>query len=228
VAVVAGHDAGWMATTAFSIVTGGRLWERPRTMPAAGVATRDTLLLTGYDDAFRPDGALAVDLGTGKVRWRTVRKWSVQAADYTGRFFLVDDATGTLLKVHATSGRIAWTRRRLGGPLAADRRRIYVASGTDLVSVTTGSGRDVWRRGGAASMLRPVVAGGVVYTVSPKNRLETLSATTGHRLGFTADNNPVDHPVVDDGWLYLTDGSQLRGYTVRRAGCCAPERPSER
>jgi outer membrane protein assembly factor BamB len=216
VAVVAGDNAGWMATTAFNVATGRQLWERPQTMPAAGVSARGTLLLTGYDTAFRPGGAVAVDISTGKVRWQTTRAWSVRAADDTGRFMLVDDTTGTLLKVNATSGKIAWTKRGLGGPLAVDRGQIYVASATDLVSVTAGSGRETWRRAGAASMLRPVVAGGVVYTVSPTNRLETFNAMSGHRLGFTARNNPVDHPVVNDGWLYLTDGSQLRGYTVPR------------
>lgn len=69
----------------------------------------------------------------------------VRAADYTGRFFLVDDTSGALLKVNATSGKIAWTKRGLGGPLAIDRGRTFVAAGTDLVSVTAG-GRFVWWR----------------------------------------------------------------------------------
>lgn len=106
-----------MATTAFSIATGRQLWERPQTMPAAGVSTRGTLLLTGYDTVFRPDGAVAVDISTGKVRWQTARAWSVRAGDYTGRFFLVDDQTGTLHKVNARSGKIAWKKR----PLSASR-----------------------------------------------------------------------------------------------------------
>lgn len=220
VAVVAGQNAGWMASTAFSIDTGKQLWERPQTMPAAGVATRHTLLLTSYDTVFRPVGAVAVDLGTGTARWQTGRAWSVRAADYTGRFFLVDDTAGTLLKVNATSGKVAWAKLGLGGPLAVDSGQIYVAAGTDLVSVTA-AGRVVWRRNGSASQLRPVAAGGVVYTVTPQNRLETLNAGDGHRLGFTVGYQPLDHPVINDGWLYLTDGSQLRGYTVPRTVCCA-------
>jgi outer membrane protein assembly factor BamB len=215
VAVVAGSNPeGAMATTAFSIVTGRQLWERPQTMPAAGVSARGTLLLTNYYRLSPPVGAVAVGISTGKVRWQTAQVWSVRAADDTGRFFLVDDPSGTLLKVNATSGKIAWTKRGLGGPLAVDRGQIYVASGTDLVSVTARSGRETWRRAKSAAKLRPVVAAGVVYAVSPKNRLETLNATNGHLLGFTDTNKLIDHPVVNDGWLYLADGSQLRGYTV--------------
>jgi outer membrane protein assembly factor BamB len=216
VAVVAGGNAEWMATTAFSVATGRRLWERPLAMPAAGVSALGTALLTVRDTVFRPVGAVAVDIATGGVRWRTGSVWSVRAADDTGRFLLAGDPAGTLLKVDATSGTIAWARRGLGGPLAVDRDQIYVASGTDLVCVTAGSGREVWRQGGFASPGRPVVAGGVVYVVSPKDRLDTLDAANGHRLGFTATNKPVDHPVVDGGRLYLTDGDRLRVYTTGR------------
>ena len=218
VAVVAGHnEEGSMDTIAFDIATGRQLWKRELTMPAAGVTTQGTLLLTSYDNVFRPTGAVAVDIKTGRVRWQTARAWLVRAADYTGRFFLVNDTAGALLRVNATSGAIAWTKRGLGGPLAVDRAQIYVASGTDLVSVTVGSGRETWRRAGSVSKLRPVVAAGVVYTVSPQNRLETLNATNGHQLGFSAGNT-VDHAVVNDGWVYLIDGRQLHGYTVPRTG----------
>jgi outer membrane protein assembly factor BamB len=220
VAVVAGGNAEWMATTAFSIATGKQLWQHPLATPAAGATTQDTLLLTGHDSVFRAEGTLAVDIRTGKVRWRDDHAWSVRAADYTGHSFLVDDAAGALLKVNATSGKIDWTARGLGGPLAVDRGQIYVASGTDLVSLTADTGRETWRRHDAASTLRPVVAAGVVYTLSPQNRLETLNAADGHPLGFTTGYKPADHPVVNDGWLYLTDGDQLRGYTAPRPDCC--------
>jgi outer membrane protein assembly factor BamB len=203
-----------MASTAFSIATGQRLWQRPSSMPAAGVSARGTLLLTRYDNEFQPIGAEAVDIRTGTVRWQTTHRWSVQATDYTGGFFLVDDTAGSLLKVNARSGRTAWTKPGLGGPLAVDRDQIYVTSGTDLVSISAGSGGQIWRRGDSASKLRPVVAAGVVYTVSPQHLLETLNAANGHRLGFTSGYQLVDHAVVNGGWLYLTDASQLRSYTV--------------
>lgn len=225
VAVVAGaNPEGSMATTAFNVATGRQLWERELAMPAAGVSTRGTLLLTSYSRVSQETGAVAVDLGTGKVRWQVAQAWSVRAADYTGGFFLVDDPSGALLKVGATSGKIAWTRLGLGGPLAVDRGRVYVVSGTDLVSVAVDSGREMWRRSGSASKLRPVVAAGVVYTVSPQNHLETLNAASGDRLGFNPAPQPSDHVVVDGGWLYLADGSQLHAYTVPRLGCCAGPR----
>jgi outer membrane protein assembly factor BamB len=106
----------------------------------------------------------------------------------------------------------------MAGPLAVDERRVYVAAGTELVSLATGSGRPVWRRGGYDSLLRPVVAGGVLYTVTPKKRLESLNAATGGRLGFTVTDKPLDHPVITGDRLYLTDGTRLRAYTVRGSG----------
>jgi outer membrane protein assembly factor BamB len=214
VAVVGGADAGWTATTAFRVTTGRQLWQRPDAMPATGVSARGTLLLTDQNADARPDGAVAVDIRTGGLRWRTARSWSVQAADMTGRWFLVNDPGGALLNVDAATGRTAWTQPALAGPLAVDGRRVYVATPTELLCLAVDTGRISWRRGGYAALLRPVVAGGVLYTVAPKKRLETLDRITGRRLGFTATGKPLDHPVVTGGWLYLTDGTRLRGYTA--------------
>jgi outer membrane protein assembly factor BamB len=220
VAVVGGQDAGWMGTTAFRISTGERLWERPQAMPAAGVSADGRLLLTDHDRTFAPNGALEVDISTGKVGWKTRQIWSVEAADPTGHFFLVGDEAGALLRVDAATGAIAWSQPGMAGPLAVDDRHVYVATGTRLLSLDAGSGRPAWRRGGYDSLLRPVVAGGVLYTGTPKKRLESLNAANGRRLGFTATDPPIDHPVITGDWLYLTDGTRLRAYTVPRIGCC--------
>jgi outer membrane protein assembly factor BamB len=233
VAVVSGSDAGWMASTAFRISTGKQIWQRARAMPAAGASAGGTVLLTDYTNAFAAVGARAVDITTGAVRWRTGRIWSARAADPTGRSFLVDDPAGALLRVDAATGRVAWTQPGLAGPLAVDARQVYVArtagaevagarvAGTtaELVSLAVGSGRVTWRRGGYQSLLRPVVAGGVLYAVTPQKRLDSLNAATGRVLGFSATDKPADHPVVAGDWLYLTDGSRLGAYTVPRIGC---------
>jgi outer membrane protein assembly factor BamB len=189
-------------------------------LPAAAVSAGGRLLLTDHDRGFAPIGALEVDIGTGKVGWRTRQIWSVEAADPTGRFFLVGDEAGALLRVDAATGAIDWSQPGMAGTVAVDEQHVYVATGTRLLSLDAGSGRTVWRRGGYDSLLRPVVAGGVLYAVTPKKRLESLNAANGHRLGFTATGQPIDHPVITGDWLYLTDGTRLRAYTVARIGCC--------
>jgi hypothetical protein len=55
-------------------------------------------------------------------------------------------------------------------------------------------------------------------------RLETRNATNGNRLDVTPTAKPSEHPVINDGRLYLTDGSRLRAYTVPRLGCCPAPR----
>jgi outer membrane protein assembly factor BamB len=222
VVVVGGSDAGYRATTAFRVDNGKRLWQRVDATPAAGVSAGGTMLLSDYGTASDRTGAVAVDISTGAVRWKTTRSWSVQAADPAGLSFLVRDPDGTLLKVDAATGRIVWTKRGLAGPVAVDAGHVYVAwtapggdkSAAVMLSLAADTGRIVWRRAGYAALLRPVVAGGVLYAVAPKQRLETLDAATGRRLRFTATGQPIDHPVVTGGWLYLTDGTHLRGYTV--------------
>jgi len=226
VAVVGGEDAGWMETTAFQITTGKQLWKRPWSMSADRVAAGGTVLLTDNNREFSEIGTSAVDIGTGQVRWRTNRIWSVRAADRTGRWFLVDDSARALLKVDAGSGTVAWSQPGLDGPLAVDDRQVYatrtVTAGTtvtaELLGLALDSGRVAWRRGGFASLLRPVVAGGVLYALTPKKRLDTLNPATGAGLAFSTVDKPLDHPVISGDWLYLTDGGRLRGYTVPRPG----------
>jgi outer membrane protein assembly factor BamB len=234
VAVVSGSDAGWMASTAFRISTGKQIWQREQATPATGVSAGGTVLLTDYNDESSPVGARAVDITTGAVRWKTSRIWSVRAADRTGRSFLVDDAAGALLRVDAATGRVLWTRAGLAGPLAVDARHVYVArtagaevvgarSTAEVLSLAVASGRTAWRRGGYEALLRPVVAGGVLYAVTPQKRLDSLNAATGRVLGFSVTDKPSDHPVVAGDWLYLTDGGRLRAYTVPRIGCSAAD-----
>ncbi|WP_433363416.1 PQQ-binding-like beta-propeller repeat protein [Actinoplanes sp. CA-142083] len=224
VVVVGGADAGWMSSTAFSVATGKQVWERERGLATAGASARGTLLLTEHDTAFRPTGAVAVDIKTGKSLWHTDQPWSVRAADETGRFFLADDVSGALLKVNADSGQVVWTKSDLSGPLAVDRDQIYVVSGTALVSLAADTGTERWRRNNAGADLRPVVAGNVVYTVTSRGRLEALNTRNGHQLGFRPHYKPADHPVIDDGRLYLTDGKQLRAYAAPRSSCCTGPR----
>jgi outer membrane protein assembly factor BamB len=218
VVVVGGSDAGSRATIAFRVDTGKQLWTRVDASPTMGVSAGGTLLLGDYGTAGNSVATVAVDISTGVVRWKTARTWSAQAADLAGDSFLVSDAGGALLKVDAATGTVAWRRPGMGGPVAVDGGHVYVAqtvpAGATMVSLAVGTGQFTWRRAGYPALVRPVVAGGVLYAVAPKQRLESLDAATGRRLGFTATGKPIDHPVITGGWLYLTDGTNLRGYTV--------------
>ena len=215
VVVVGGEDSGGMATTAFAAGTGRRLWQKKRAMPHADVSAAGIVLLTTTDtNTGTASGAVALDIATGRQRWKTAAAWTVEAADPAGGFFLVNNPAGALLKVAARTGAIAWSRRGLAGPVAVDDKHVYIATaGTAVYCADLVTGARVWKRGGYTNLLRPVVAGGVLYPVEAKARLTSLVAATGFRLGFTASTKPTDHPVIADGVLYLTDGSRLRAYT---------------
>jgi len=218
--VVAGADAGSLGSIAFSIATGGQLWQEPYAMPAAGVSAGGRMLLTHYTSAVWPDGATAVDMATGRPLWHSAQPWSVRAADPSGTSFLAGGPRGGLARINAVTGAVLWSQPGLDGPLAVSGRTIFVArSGPepDVISVDLASGRPGWISAGfAGPFARPVVAGGVVYVVSTGERLDMIAVADGRRLGFVAASGPNDHAVVAGGWLYLGDGSTLRAYTVPR------------
>jgi outer membrane protein assembly factor BamB len=214
VVVVGGEDASDDGTTAFDLVTGKKLWERSAAAATAGVSAAGTLLLTGADQNSSPQSTIAVDITTGKTRWRTDRTWSVLAADPSGKFFLVDDPAGALLEVDAGTGKVVWTHDGLPGPVAADTERAYVAGSTAVVALDLATGHTTWERNRGGTALRPVVAGGVVYVAAKAGRVAALAAATGRPLKLPMTAKSVDHAMLDDGWLYLTDGSTLTAYTI--------------
>lgn len=214
VVVVAGEDAGSSTTTAFSLATGRKMWEKPLAIPAAGVSAAGVLLLTRNDHESHEQGALAVDITTGRDRWRTGQDWTVRAADPAGAFFLVNDPSGALLKVAAATGEVAWTRPGLSGAVTVDAERAYVAGEKALVALDLSTGGTSWERAGHGPLLRPVVAGGVLYCVTKATRVQALAAATGRPLELPVRASPADHAVVDDGRLYLTDGSHLTAYAA--------------
>jgi outer membrane protein assembly factor BamB len=214
VVVVGGEDAASVTTTAFSLATGEQLWVKQLVTAAAGVSAAGTLLLTGDDNETGPNGAIAVDITTGRTRWRTDRTWSVLAADPTGGYFLVNDPSGALVKVAADTGKIAWTHRGAPGPVAVDTQRAYVATAGTLLALDWSTGRTTWTRTGYGQLLRPVIAGGILYAVTRAVRVDALNAATGRPLTLPVHTKPADHAVVAGGWLYLTDGSHLDAYTT--------------
>jgi outer membrane protein assembly factor BamB len=214
VVVVGGEDAGAIATTAFDLATGRKLWQRADAAPAERVSAAGTLLLTTHATTHRPNGAVAVDIATGKPKWRTGEQWSVLAATPDDSAFLVGNAAGALLKIDAKTGTTAWTRPGLAGPVAVDGKYVYVSQPNGQVhSLILANGRVHWHHTGFHDVLRPIVAGGVVYLVEQGRKLTTRNAVTGRKLSFVAATKPVDHAVVAGGRIYLTDGSTLRTYT---------------
>jgi outer membrane protein assembly factor BamB len=221
IAVVGGVEEGYASSYAFRTGTGRRLWDLPDWVPAGSVAAGGTLLLTTRTG----DAARAVDLTTGRTRWSTRRGWAVQAADPSGGLFLVTGrATNpaqegtTLIAVRADSGRVVWSRTGLGGPVAADNRRVYAASidGGTMVVADLGTGQTRWQRRFGA-FRAPTLAGGVLWLAFPDRRVRALDPRTGADYAVAravATLRPADRPVVADGRLYLTDGTTLRAFAI--------------
>jgi outer membrane protein assembly factor BamB len=205
---ISGEDAGHASTLVYRVADGRLVWTRDAMEMAAGVSAAGRLLLGRYGT----HGVVSVDLATGAARWQRADDLSVIAADAGGTRFFAADLTGRLLALNSGSGRVLWSVPNAAGPASTDGDRIYVARGNDVRALATTTGAAAWTRHLIGPAGRPVLAGGVLYVAAVGRWLTSLNPGTGGYAGFRSTLNAVDHAVVVNGHLYLTDGSTLRTY----------------
>jgi outer membrane protein assembly factor BamB len=115
--------------------------------------------------------------------------------------------------VDASSDRLVWQVRKEGGDLAADGRRVYVASAGRVNTYDAANGKLLWTRA-LIGPRSPVRAGGLLYVLKNAGTLAILSPVTGEPIvtrnaytGLTA------HVVPAAGRLLTLQGSTVRAYT---------------
>lgn len=135
---------------------------------------------------------IALEAGTGRVRWRTAVGASetsplladgrVYVGGWDGKVYALDERTGALAWTFQTNGAVK-------GGLAASGGRVFAGSyDGHLYALDAATGRRVWRGtvdprlfGHGTFYATPVVAYGRVYVGSTDGKIYSFGATTGER-----------------------------------------------
>jgi outer membrane protein assembly factor BamB len=195
------------ATVAFRVSDGHRLWTTVDAVLAGPVSSGGRIMLT----SMTKQESTAVDIKTGDVLWGTGGPTSVRAANPAGTHFYLWDSAG-LSAVRAADDRALWRVRGEAGDVAADGRRVYVASANRVNAYHATTGKLAWTRA-LATPKRPIRAGGLLY-VRSKMSLAILSPSTGKPVASGLPfGTMTDHVVVAGGRLFVTSGRNVRAYT---------------
>jgi outer membrane protein assembly factor BamB len=194
-------------TTGYRVSDGARLWQVTGYRLDRGVAAGGRVLLRSSDNKT----TRTVSSTTGKLVWAKAQPWASLAASPDGSRFLVSTDGDGVTSVDAATGRVRWSTRH-DGALADDGRHVFLPYHETVETYDAMTGRLVRVTPTAARGGQPVRAGGLLYLTLEKKPTAVLDARTGRAVAtFTGIRQT---PVVGGGWLYTTDGTTLRGYTV--------------
>lgn len=137
--------------------------------------------------ASRDNHLYALDIATGRERWRATAKDMMTATPVRYRDLLVFAAfDGQVQAVSASGGRLRWTydaRLPVAGDLVVDGDRLFVGSRTyDLIALNAATGQELWKHYYWFSWIEspPVVRDQVVYTGSSDGiGVYAINATDG-------------------------------------------------
>ena len=220
------------AVSAFDAAAGGRAWrtdtqgEKDRsTNIGGGIAAADGIL---YATTGRAE-ALALDAGTGEVRWRSALAAPARSAPTVadGRLF-INLLDGKLLALNAATGERQWAHQSevastalLGQPAPAYADGLVVAGfGTgELVAVRAESGGLAWSDSLASSRGRnslldlsaihalPVVEAGRVYAIGLGGLMVSIDLRSGRRL-WEREVGGTETPYLAGDWLFVQSAEQ--------------------
>ncbi len=188
---------------AVSLVDGSELWQVERAVvgwPAAG---------DGLFHAATPDGLLALDAGTGNVRWESTLEASVSAPLlWRAGWLIVALETDVLLAMHAATGGVVWRQAIAGGvsvrpTIAGDRLYVSVDSGRIAVLELL-TGALIWERrlGGAP---REILVAGDIFVGATDNYFYRLSPRDGAlRWRWRAGGDIAGLAAVDEDNVYFS------------------------
>ncbi|WP_430788049.1 PQQ-binding-like beta-propeller repeat protein [Actinoplanes sp. G11-F43] len=196
------------AVTAHQLDDGTPLWTHHNEVLAGPVSAAGTVLLrrtTGKAETW------AGRITTGTPVWGTGTRVTAVAANPDGtHLYLTGD--GGLSARSATDGSRLWRIPKEAGDLAADGRRVYVASAGRVNTYDAGTGRLAWTRA-LTTPRDPVRAGGLLYVLTGKGALTVLTPAGGKvvRLRNTYTGLRT-HVVPAGGRLLTTRGAEVRAY----------------
>jgi outer membrane protein assembly factor BamB len=193
---------------AYHLTDGATLWTQPNQTLAGPVSANGTILLrhtTGSNDTW------ATRISTGKPTWGTGAASATVATNPSGTQFYIKDADGLCARLAGT-GRQLWQIPKESGDLAADDRRVYVASTGRVNTYDATTGRLVWTRP-LSNPRAPIRAGGLLYTLYGNGTLAVLSAADGKPITTATTYRGLTlHVVPAGGRLLTTQKTTIRGY----------------
>lgn len=217
VVVGSGEDTDGQAVTAYRVSDGEELWTRDGRMYEP-VSSQGRVLVQPYADAAaraanQVPASELVDITTGETVWSSSTRWTAQAAAGDALYALAGDRVARL---DADSGDVVWSvTSEATSWISVDDTQVYVVRGSDLAAYDARTGEQNWYRVFDATLGKPVVAGGVLYSTISGAYVDALNPANGRNI---VDELPfqraVGHPVVVDGWLYATDGRVLDAYAI--------------
>ena len=180
-------------------------------------------------DLLAKDLALALDAGTGEVRWRSALAAPARSAPTVadGRLF-INLLDGKLLALNAATGERQWAHQSevastalLGQPAPAYADGLVVAGfGTgELVAVRAESGGLAWSDSLASSRGRnslldlsaihalPVVEAGRVYAIGLGGLMVSIDLRSGRRL-WEREVGGTETPYLAGDWLFVQSAEQ--------------------
>jgi outer membrane protein assembly factor BamB len=194
--------------SAYRLTDGKQLWTRPNQTLAGPVSAGGTILLhptRGTGDTW------ASRIGNGTPIWGTGQAATAVAANPAGTQFYLEDGSGLCARTTA-EGRQLWQLPKEAGDLAADGRRVYVASAGRVNAYDAGTGRLLWTRA-LTNPRTPVRAGGLLYVLSGSGTLAVLSPADGKPVTTTATYGGLTRHVVPAGGRLLTvQAATVRAY----------------
>jgi outer membrane protein assembly factor BamB len=185
-----------------------------------------------------PYELVALDAATGQTRWSrsSVGCFMCSPAVAKGTLFIgAGPASGRrLLALDAATGALRWSFRPQGGtafswsasPAVAGGRvfqAAFVEAGGrkaySLYAFAASSGKRLWKTSVGASELltssSPAIANGVVYYLSPGNRIYAVRATNGKKLWSRTVATSASSPAVAGGVVYLGAGLTVYAFDAR-------------
>lgn len=188
----------------------------------------------------------AIDLGTGKQRWRFTADAQIRAALISSHGIIyAASAQGTMYAINTADGKPHWSNKSIGPtrvrPIEANGVLYIGSDDNNVYAVKTTDGSVVWKTPtNDAVQCRPSVVNGVVYVGSHDGNLYALDASSGKRIWkFQTGGAVISAPAVgqdlvfvgsDDHniWsLHLADGRHHWNFTTGASVSSSPSVTSD-
>jgi len=218
--------------------SGEQLWSIQQSMPRLSVrgtsepVIAQNLVISGFDNG----RVSAFDLSDGGVIWdvlmnppsgRTAIERLVDInsmVQVAGSDVYAVGYQGSIGAIALESGQLLWSREMSSDSgLAVDFRNIYVADQrSELVAMSQGSGRELWRRADLRNrdLQAPAVFGGSVVVGDDQGYLHWFDVATGDlqaRIRAGSDRIAAQPLVVNDILYVMTDGGKLYAFKAEPA-----------